>query len=293
MSPKQMQMFGGDWTEEKLDMLQQYLVAYQKALKSQPFELAYIDAFAGSGYREQREKPEAPPLFPELMEDESQAFLDGSARLALQTHPPFDRYVFIERSQKRFAELERLKAEFPPIAERIEVRQEDCNEALKNICETWNWRGRRAVLFMDPFGMQVDWETVEAVAGTRAVDVWILFPLGIGVNRLLTRSGEIRGSWRKRLDKLFGTPDWFDEFYREELAQPLLNNEKRPRKVADFATIARFYNDRLRSVFAEVADNPKMLYNSRGNPLFLLCFAASNPRGAPIAMRIAQHILRN
>jgi len=31
--------------------------------------------------------------------------------------------------------------------------------------------------------MQVDWTTLEAVASTQAIDIWILFPLGIGVNR--------------------------------------------------------------------------------------------------------------
>lgn len=293
MCSKQTQMFGGNWTEDKLEMLRQYLVAYKKALKNQPFELAYIDAFAGTGYREQNEKPEAAPLFPDLVGEEPQAFLDGSARLALQVRPPFDRYVFIERSQKRFAELERLKTGAAEIAERIDLRQEDCNAALKDICETWSWKGTRAVLFMDPFGMQVDWTTVEAIARTQAIDVWILFPLGIGVNRLLTRSGEIRESWRKRLDSVLGASDWYAEFYREESTQGLFGEEKRTQKVANFDAIASYYNNRLRSVFAEVADNPKMLYNSRGNPLFLLCFAASNPRGAPITMRIAQHILRN
>ncbi len=40
--------------------------------------------------------------------------------------------------------------------------------------------------------MQVDWKTIEAVAATKAIDLWLLFPLGVGVNRLLTRSGDSR-----------------------------------------------------------------------------------------------------
>src|SRR5690606_41679286 len=43
--------FGGPWTEEKLDRVTRYLQAYTTALKNQPFQLMYIDAFAGTGYR--------------------------------------------------------------------------------------------------------------------------------------------------------------------------------------------------------------------------------------------------
>jgi three-Cys-motif partner protein len=46
--------FGGDWTTAKLDVLAGYLKAYTTALKSQPFLLEYIDAFAGTGYRDTR-----------------------------------------------------------------------------------------------------------------------------------------------------------------------------------------------------------------------------------------------
>jgi len=35
-----------------------------------------------------------------------------------------------------------------------------------------------------------------------------------------------------------------------------------------------------------------VLRNSLNNPLYLLCFAAGNDRGATIAVRIANHILK-
>ena len=44
-------IFGGVWTEQKLERVAKYLRAYTTALKNQPFELLYIDAFAGTGYR--------------------------------------------------------------------------------------------------------------------------------------------------------------------------------------------------------------------------------------------------
>ena len=150
----------------------------------------------------------------------------------------------------------------------------------------------KAVLFLDPCGMQVDWEPVEAMAHTRAIDTWILFPLGVAVNRLLTRDGEMPASWRSRLDRLFGSADWYNAFYKEEVTSDLFGEVRRTRKLGTFKSISEYYNDRLRTVFAKVADNPRRLCNSKENPLFLLCFAAANPKGAEIAIRIAQHILK-
>ena len=50
-------------------------------------------------------------------------------------------------------------------------------------------------------------------------------------------------------------------------------------------------NERLKAVFAAVAEQPRVLANSTNCPLYLLCFAAGNLKGAPIALRIANHLL--
>jgi three-Cys-motif partner protein len=93
--------FGGAWTTAKLDVLAKYLASYTAALheklsKGRPFRKAYIDACAGTGYRDAKRddesgKPSQEPLFPDLAKKEPQALLDGSARLALKTEPRFDR----------------------------------------------------------------------------------------------------------------------------------------------------------------------------------------------------------
>ncbi len=291
--------FGGDWTTAKLDVLAQYLASYTTALKDKPskehpFHKAYIDAFAGTGYREARsengpgESSQA-LLLPDLAERDPQALLDGSARLALKTEPRFDRYVFIERSAERCEQLEALKSEFPHLASAIQIRQGDANAEIQDLCEK-DWTSHRAVLFLDPYGMQVEWKTIEAIAATKAIDLWLLFPLGIGVNRLLTRSGDIPDSWRRRLNVLLGTEDWYEEFYRVESTPTLFGDADRVVK-ATMETIGRYFNGRLKSVFAAVAEEPKVLRNSANCPLYLLCFAAANEKGAPIALRIANHLL--
>lgn len=226
---------------------------------------------------------------PDLAGSEAQGLLDGSARLALKTEPRFDRYVFIERSARRCAQLEALKAEFPHLAADIQIRQGDANTEIQDLCSK-EWRSHRAVLFLDPYGMQVEWKTIEAIAETKAIDLWLLFPLGIGVNRLLTKSGDIPDSWRRRLNLLLGTESWYDEFYRVERTRTLFGEADHVVK-ATTETIGRYFNERLKSVFPAVADEPRVLRNSANCPLFLLCFAAGNENGAPIALRIANHLL--
>lgn len=110
--------FGGDWTDEKLERVRKYLAAYTKIMDSNSkkygFRFAYIDAFAGTGYRDLRQETSPGELmFPELAEQESQSFLEGSARIALQIRPRFHKYIFIEKDAKRFEELQKLKEEFP------------------------------------------------------------------------------------------------------------------------------------------------------------------------------------
>ena len=101
--------FGGPWTVEKLDALRAYLNAYAQALKNQPFRRYYIDAFAGTGDRAVKRQEAASLLeIPEL-----DVMTKGSARVALEIEPPFDRYIFIEKRRRRSSALEHLKAEFP------------------------------------------------------------------------------------------------------------------------------------------------------------------------------------
>ncbi|MEK7793545.1 MAG: three-Cys-motif partner protein TcmP [Candidatus Hydrogenedentota bacterium] len=289
-----LQQFGGDWTREKLDIVGRYLTAYSLALKNKPFRKIYIDAFAGTGYRVERDTEKDSDeilLVPNAIE--TVEFTDGSARIALKTEPPFDEYVFIEKSRRRIDELEKLRAEFPTLSDNIRIHHDDCNDCLQRVCRETDWKNERAVAFLDPFGMQVDWETVRAIAETEAMDLWTLFPLGVGVNRMLKKNGDIRSSWCERLNKIFGTVDWYEEFYRKDGQLDLLRNEESYVKTASLESIGQFYASRLKGVFPRVAKESRRLCNSRGNPLYSLYFCCANPsaKAQALAFKIADHIL--
>jgi hypothetical protein len=95
--------FGGNWSTARFDVIAQYLHGYMTALKDKPreerpFRKAYIDAFAGTGYREERREEEKQTQqglpFPDLAERETKELIEGSAKLALRAQPRFDKYIW-------------------------------------------------------------------------------------------------------------------------------------------------------------------------------------------------------
>ncbi len=189
-------------------------------------------------------------------------------------------------------ELENLRALFPAKAPRLHIEQGDANQKLRDWCKNTNWTKHRAVVFLDPYGMEVEWQTITALADTKAVDLWLLFPLGQAVNRLLTRKGPPDGIWADKLTRMFGTPSWREEFYKPRAQMSFLDDDEVLEKDTDFDKIGDFFVHRLKEVFAQVAEKPRPLCNSKNVPIFLLCFAAANPKGAHTAVRIAQYILQ-
>lgn len=293
MAKRGVQNFGGSWTEEKLASVQKYLAAYATIMQKQKFKFAYVDAFAGTGYREQKIQDTTSSeslLVSALAGEEPQKFLDGSASVALKVEPRFDRYIFIEKNETRFKELEALKSNFSDKAKDIQLINADANTFLKDFCNK-NWRSHRAVVFLDPYGMQVHWDTIKTIAKTKAIDLWILFPLGSGVSRLLRRDGQIDQAMKEKLNNLFGEEAWYDAFYEKKRQQSFFNDDSTVEKVANFKSIEKYFVNRLKEIFPSVAPNPLPLYNSKKVPLFLLCFAAANEKGGPTAVKIARDIL--
>lgn len=121
----------GQWAKDKLDRLSRYLHEYTKIMRKQRWceGYYYIDAFAGPGQHEVRNK--ARPVSRNKLldvarfgqsQEEQQEFLAGSPRVALDIEYPFSAYVFVERSPVRVKELETLKAEYGN-SRRIVIRQ--------------------------------------------------------------------------------------------------------------------------------------------------------------------------
>lgn len=269
-----------DWTERKLEILRRYLDAYTTALKKQPFQLMYVDAFAGTGKVKLRTADRG-----------GQKFIDGSARIAASiSDKPFDKLIFLEKDPKRCNALKkRLNGKHKD--RKIKVVNTDANIYLRKLCCKWkdagaDWRG---VLFLDPFATQVEWKTVEAVASTQALDTWIWFPVS-AICRMLPRDKRPDPKLEGRLTKVFGDKSWKDLYHDD----PQRNLFEEP-SIRDpgVQLIRNAYEEKLRGAFGNrLLDCSKPFANSKNSPFFDLIFCAGNERGIKVSHKIAKYLLK-
>jgi three-Cys-motif partner protein len=248
----------------------------------------FVDAFAGPGLSRvrTREKAAEPPgLFgPDPESDAAEVeFLKGSPRVALDIANPFNFYIFVEREGQRIAELKGLKVEYA-LTRDVTVRGGDANAALQSwLASGIDWQHYRAVVFLDPFGMQVPWSTIEALAKTKAIEIIINFPLGMAIQRLLTKSGDIPQDWQVSLDAFFGSKDWHTLVYESKAD---LFGPTRSKVSASGMKLLEWYRSRLRGIFGNVS-TARLVKNTRGNPLYYLIWAGPHKKG----LDGAEHIL--
>jgi three-Cys-motif partner protein len=266
----------GGWSEEKLDLLARYLKAYSDIMNNQKTSnnptgrpwlrsYYYVDAFAGS-------------VRPRAKEDEER-YIDGSPLRALQTEPKFDGYWFIDLSSRRAERVAQLREDFPDRT--IEAYQGDCNEVLRDrIIPRLSYSSRqRAFIFLDPYGLQVDWNTIRELAETKTCDIFINFSV-MGVTRLLPREQSPDPEVIRRIDGVMGSADWITQIYREPAGTQLglFGDQETPSSSRDTIPaewLARLYTQQLRSLFSHVS-KPVLMKNSTNSVLYALCMASHN-----------------
>lgn len=285
----------GPWAKEKLKCLESYLDAYTKVFLNQGWcaGTIFIDAFAGAGrapLRKSNKKKHSPEqlLFDDSsgnFEDEDElTYVNGSPRVALGLKHSFSHYFFIEQDSERTKALQKLKEEYPN-PEKIIVLRGDANEAIKDEIlgkESFNWKSFRGIAFLDPFGMQLRWDTLEALASTRAIEIIINLPVGTTLQRLLPKSGKFSERERQRLDEYFGSPDWYDVIYEKT---PGLFGDEVNKTEGSGKRLALWYRERLKKLFG-LSSPARLIRNSQGGHLYYLIWAGHHPKGLEIVSYI-------
>lgn len=270
---------GGPWTVKKLEKVQEYLRRYQDVMLNQArLETIYIDAFCGGGRVKLRG---------------ARDFTEGSALQALALERPFSQYHFVEKSRSSLNRL-RNQIEERNKERRVEYHAGDVNSILPKIVSALKPH-HRAVIFADPYGMQLEWSTIKSIGAVPRCDFWLLVPTGMGMMRLATRNPNRRTkAWERRLDCFLGEQDWRTRWYSSTGQANLFDASIESVRTANVDTMTRDFQDRLRTAFPCVADNA--LHLKDGNKiLFTLMFACSNPspKAHGIAKRIANHLLKD
>lgn len=293
--------WGGDWTEVKLDAFEKYVKAYLSIMKKHAvnngWKLFYFDAFAGSGSREvlvEEANGTDETLFSAIEVDEitEQSSYKGAAERVLGIEIDgfgFDYYYFVDKDEKSLHTLkEKLRKLFPDKLNCMAFKSGDANTRLLELVNYAKSHPKCAALvLLDPFGMQLDWETIRALKDIKHIDLWILVPSGVIINRLLTRSGKIL--CQDRMEKSFGIPiDEIQKFFYEQVTEQSLFGEitRQQKRDKTINRIAQLYLNLLDNEFAHVIKEPLVLTNSTNCPIFHFVFASHNQTGVKIASEI-------
>lgn len=278
-----MNQFGGDWTKVKIEILVEYAKAYLAIMKGRRFfKLLYFDGFAGSGLI--------------IKEDKKEDKVDiditvGAARRIIEINEPipFDSYYFVEKDPKNFEQLSKsTKESFPE--KKIYAVCEDCNKKLidmANFLRDPKNKKYRTLAYIDPCGMQVEWRSIESLRDL-PLDLWVLVPTGMGVNRLLKKDGRISDAWLDKLKIFLGlTQEEIEKnFYKKtETLFPDITFVQKEEDAIEKS--AKLYRNRLKEVF-EFVSKPYELKNSTNSIMYHLFLASNNEN----AVKIGNDIVR-
>lgn len=295
-----MPAWGGAWTEEKLEAFTKYVKAYLTIMNKYrddcKWKLIYFDGFAGSGSRGEVEDSTdgEPSLFDaseiEISESEYNVYTGAAERVLQVDIRGFDFYYFNEKDEESLGALKEKLHPYNVANPKYQFRCEDANEELIKLSNALlSNKNRKALVLLDPFGMQLNWESIASLKNCGA-DVWILVPTGTIINRLLDGKGKLLFS--DKLQKFFGLRE--EEirsfFYENKIEATLFGDELICNKLPNTVhRIAELYVKRLKEIFKCVTEKPLVLNNTRGVPIFHFVFASNNPT----ALKIANDIVGN
>ncbi len=282
--------WGGDWTKQKLDAFEKYVKAYLNIMYSQKKnrsgwpKIIYFDGFAGSGYKKTKINSDENLLFPNFQVNKD--IYSGSPERVVKLDKKFDKYIFVDINKNSIEALkEKLKSYKVP---NIEYINSDVNEELiklsKNLDET-----KAALVLLDPFGMQINWNSIACLKGLR-VDLWILIPSGVAINRLLDNNGELKNIDRIK-DFLGLGKNEIEQFFYNKTATMNLFKEKEEnmKKIAEpIRKISELYIKQMGKIWKYVTKYPLVLPNSKNVPIYHFAFASNNKTAEKIASQIVE-----
>jgi len=262
----------GYWSEVKLDIVKEYASAYSTIMNKQPFIKGYyyIDGFAGAGVH---------------LSKSSQEPVLGSAVNALLITPPFTGYHFIDLDGDKTKLLEELSNGNPKVG----IYTGDCNKVLLDkIFPAIKFENyKRALCLLDPYGLDLNWEVMYAAGQSRAIEIFLNFPLmDMNRNILWKNLDGVDEKQIKRMNAFWGDDSWRKISY---IPQKDLFDETHDVKIATHTPLIKAFCERLMTVagFAYVPE-PIPMTNTKGGIIYYLFFASPNKTGPKIVKDIFQ-----
>lgn len=285
-------IWGGTWTEIKLEAFENYVNAYLTIMNAQKQKYngwpttIYFDGFAGSGERVSQTEEED-NLFSDYLIKEELAVYKGSAERVLSLNQKFDYYFFVDNDKSSIGSLKKKLIGKSIVNEKCHFIYADINLQLDKLSKFVDDK-KAALVLLDPFGMQIDWSSIEKLKDKR-VDLWILIPSGVIINRFLDRKGKLIFS--NKLQSYFGLTEEEirNRFYGTETIETLFGSADVVVKTNDSVSkIAELYIEKLKNIWKYVSDKPLKLFNTKNVPIYHFVFASNNQTALKIANQIIE-----
>lgn len=247
------------WSQIKLDLVQKYAAAYSRiinALKQPSFAPVFIDGIS------------IPAVH---MSRGPNTYVAGSPVNVLLIMPEFYRYYLIDIRAEKTSALQQMVAGNP----KVTVFPGNCNEALSNKVfphVQWN-QYRRGLCLLDPYGLHLNWSTLEAAGKLKTLDVVFSLPVADINGNALWRNPA--GMNRPDLEQL--TRFWGDDSWSGGSTDSSKDSPGRPSKTNADA-IAAAFRTRLQTVagFKHVSE-PLPMRGSKGTLSYYLFSAGQKP----------------
>jgi three-Cys-motif partner protein len=250
----------GPWVAEKLFYLARYLNMFSVSMSKKPWRaINYVDLFAGPGKCQVR--------------GQHTIYL-GSPLLALTASRPFSRCFFVDCDVESIEALKR-RSSSSPLSDRIEHLVGDSNMRVREIVDHIKgvdveyrpgvWPSLN-LAFLDPDGLELNWETVAALSEVRT-DLIIHYSQ-MGVTR--AAPGCVQEAGETALDRFFGGTGWRSVYSLPHRTGRLLEHYMGKLRELGYEEVKR--DDEL-----WVA--PLIRSKTRKAPLYRLLFASRSPLG--------------
>ena len=265
----------GRWSELKLEIVEKYGAACTTAFSNEKgiaLQKYYIDAFSGAGVHVSKETGRQ---------------IEGSPARALRVRPAFDYFYFVDLNAEKTAYLKSLCAG----RDDVDVVTDDASSYLiKKLLPNIQYeKFNRALCLLDPYGLHVDWEVMRQAGQSRAVDMFLNFPV-MDMNRnAIWRNPELaRQEGVERMTRFWGDETWKQAAYADSPQYDFFSVPGRIKQDND--TIVAKFRERLKKVAGfNFVPEPLPMKNSNNAVVYYLFFASPKPVAEKIIESIFLH----
>lgn len=262
----------GRWSELKLEIVEKYGTAYTTAFagpRGRNLQKYYIDAFSGAGIH--------------LSKDTGRP-IEGSPARALRVRPPFDHFYFIDMNPEKTAYLK----EFCGDRKDVDIITDDATIYLtQKLLPTIQYeKFNRALCLLDPYGLHLGWEVIRQAGQTRAVDMFLNFPvMDMNRNAIWRNPEQAPQGGIDRMNRFWGDETWRQAAYADSPQWQLFSAPDRIKQDND--AIIGAFRRRLKNVAGfNFVPEPLPMKNRNNAVVYYLFFASPKP----VAQKIIEDI---